>query len=81
MTLVLICVVLPVASSEDAPAPSADLSRPYQEARARAGRSSGEQVRLAPRCEARLTRERLNHLAQAVMSADATARGLMGLVA
>jgi Pretoxin HINT domain len=80
----LICVALLAVSSEDVSPPTADLPRDYREARARAGRSSAEQVRLALWCEARgLARERLHHLAQAVMSdpTNATARGLLGLVA
>src|SRR5258708_32130575 len=61
-----------------------DLAKDYQEARASGGKSSEEQVRLALWCEAHgLTKERLNHLALAVLSdpSNVTARGLMGLVA
>src|SRR5882757_9983400 len=81
MTLALICAGLLAASPATDPP---DLTRTYQEARARTGKSSEEQVRLALWCEAHgLTKERLNHLALAVLSdpANATARGLMGLVA
>jgi hypothetical protein len=84
MTLALICAALLAGHPANDPDPPADLSTAYQEARARAGRSSAEQIRLALWCEAHgLTRERLNHLALAVLSdpANATARGLMGLVA
>jgi len=78
MTLALICAGLLAASPATDPP---DLTRTYQEARARTGKSSEEQVRLALWCEAHgLTKERLNHLALAVLSdpANATARGLMG---
>src|SRR3954468_559938 len=84
MTLALICAALLAGHPANDPDPPADLSTAYPEARARAGRSSAEQIRLALWCEAHgLTRERLNHLALAVLSApaNATARGLMGLVA
>src|SRR3954464_12041896 len=82
MLALVTCSALLVVPCSDAPPP--EVSRAYQEARAGAGRSSGEQVRLALWCEAHgLTKERLNHLAQAVLAdpANATARGLMGLVA
>ena len=65
-------------------APAPEVRRAYEEARATAGRTSEDQVRLALWCEAHgLTRERLNHLAVAVLAdpTNATARGLMGLVA
>ena len=83
MILALICASLLSANPADSPAPPVDLSKVYQEARARAGRSSEDQVRLALWCEAHgLTRERLHHLALAVLSdpKNVTARGLMGLV-
>ena len=55
----------------------------YTEARAQAGRSPEDQVRLALWCEAHgLTAERLHHLTLAVLAdpKNAVARGLMGLV-
>ncbi len=82
MTLALIVSAGLLAASPVAPPP--DLSQAYQEARARAGRSPADQIRLALWCEAHgLTTERLNHLALAVLAdpTNATARGLMGLVA
>src|SRR3954470_24404503 len=82
MLALVACSALLAVSGLDAPA--AEVNQAYQEARARVGKSSEDQVRLALWCEAHgLTRERLNHLAQAVLSdpANATARGLMGLVA
>ena len=63
-----------------------DTSKPpetYAEARARAGRSPEEQVRLALWCETRgLSSERLHHLSLAVLAdpRHAVARGLMGMV-
>ncbi|WP_435008481.1 polymorphic toxin-type HINT domain-containing protein [Tundrisphaera lichenicola] len=80
MCLALICAGLMAAISDNPP----EVNQAYQEARASAGRSSEDQVRLALWCEAHgLTRERLNHLAVAVLAdpQNATARGLMGLVA
>ena len=56
----------------------------YAEARASASRSPADQVRLALWCEAHgLPAERLHHLSLAVLAepTNATARGLMGLVA
>jgi len=82
MTLALIVSAGLLAASPDAPPP--EVARAYQEARARAGRSPGDQVKLALWCEAHgLTAERLNHLALAVLAdpTNAAARGLMGLVA
>ena len=55
----------------------------YQEARAQAGRSPDEQVKLALWCEAHgLTAERLHHLTLAILAdpGNAVARGLMGVV-
>ncbi len=56
----------------------------YEAARASAGRDADSQVRLALWCEAHgLGAERWKHLAIAVLAdpGNATARGLMGLVA
>ena len=78
MTLAWICLGLIVGTPDSGPA--AD----YKEARAKAGRSPDEQVKLALWCEAHgLTAERLHHLTLAVLAdpANAAARGLMGLVA
>ena len=65
------------------PASSDDNRLAYQAAKAAAGRSPDDQVRLAYWCEAHgLTAERMRHLAQAVLADpnNATARGLLGLV-
>ena len=75
----IVCAAVLAADPTSAPPPES-----YSEARARAGRSPDEQVRLALWCEAHgLAAERLHHLALAVLAdpAHATARGLMGLVA
>jgi Pretoxin HINT domain len=82
MLALVACSALLAVTGPDAPTP--EVSQAYQEARAGAGKSSEDQVRLALWCEAHgLTKERLNHLALAVLTdpANATARGLMGLVA
>ena len=58
--------------------------RHTSQAKATAGRTAADQVHLALWCEAHgLTAERVRHLAQAVLAdpANATARGLLGLVA
>ena len=69
----------------DAPrASSDDIQRDYQAAKLAAGRTPDDQVRLAYWCEAHgLDAERLRHLALAVLAdpTNATARGLLGLVA
>ena len=81
MLAVLACTAL-LSAGPDAP-PVDDTRRAYQEARAGAGRSPEDQVRLALWCEAHgLTAERLHHLTLAVLAdpKNATARGLMGLV-
>ncbi len=69
----------------DAPPASTDETRlAYQAAKAAAGRSPDDQVRLAYWCEAHgLSAERMRHLAQAVLADPnhAAARGLLGLVA
>jgi len=67
MLAMVACSAMLAVSGPDAPPP--EVSQAYQEARASAGKSSEEQVRLALWCEARgLTKERLNHLALAVLS-------------
>ena len=81
MLAVLTCTAL-LSAGPDAP-PVDDTRRAYQEARADAGRSPEDQVRLALWCESHgLTAERLHHLTLAVLAdpKNATARGLMGLV-
>jgi Pretoxin HINT domain len=76
-----------VCSAVLAANPPADATPPpatYLEARSRAGRTPDDQVRLALWCEAHgLAAERLHHLTLAVLAdpKNATARGLMGLVA
>jgi tetratricopeptide (TPR) repeat protein len=72
-----------IAVAGDAPNASHDL-RTYEALKAKAGKDSQAQVKLALWCEAHgLTAERVKHLAQAVLSdpKDVTARGLLGLVA
>ncbi len=85
----LALVALASALIADAPisplarAPAA-VQQAYDDARAVAGRSPADQVRLAYWCEAHgLTAERMRHLAQAVLAdpTNAAARGLLGLVA
>ncbi len=84
-TLAWICAGLIAGSpAADASPPASRSAAAYQEARAKAGRSPEEQVRLALWCEAHgLTNERLHHLALAVLAdpGNVAARGLMGLVA
>jgi len=84
MILALLYAGLLAASPADAAGPTPEVAKAYDEARARSGRTPADQVKLALWCEAHgLTAERLNHLARAVLAdpANATARGLMGLVA
>ena len=72
-----------LAAADVPPASSDDNRQAYQAAKAAAGRSPDDQVRLAYWCEAHgLTAERMRHLAQAVLADpnNATARGLLGLV-
>jgi Pretoxin HINT domain len=81
MLALVACSAL-LAIGLDAP-PPADSQQSYQEARAKAGRSPEEQVRLALWCEAHgLSAQRLHHLTLAVLAdpKNLTARGLMGLV-
>jgi Pretoxin HINT domain len=73
-----------VCSAVLAANPPSNPPETYAEARASAGRSPADQVRLALWCEAHgLAAERLHHLTLAVLAepSNATARGLMGLVA
>jgi hypothetical protein len=73
-----------MALADAPPAPAPADRDAYEQAAARAGRGAEAQVKLALWCEAHgLTAERLKHLARAVLTdpANATARGLMGLVA
>ena len=68
----------------DGAPPTRDVAAEYQQAKAAAGRTPADQVRLALWCEAHgLTAERLRHLALAALAdpTNATARGLAGLVA
>ncbi|MGP0062325.1 MAG: polymorphic toxin-type HINT domain-containing protein [Isosphaeraceae bacterium] len=72
-----------VALVGDAPDSSKDL-RTYEALKAKAGKDSQAQVKLALWCEAHgLNSERMKHLAQAMLSdpRNVTARGLLGLVA
>ncbi len=81
MLALAFCSSLLAVAPETTPA---EVRRAYQDARLRSGRTPEGQVRLALWCEARgLTAERLKHLALAVVAdpTNATARGLMGLVA
>ena len=80
----LVCASLLGWTADDLAPKSADVTAEYGRAQAAAGRSSADQVRLALWCEAHgLTAERLRHLTLAVLAdpANATARGLAGLVA
>jgi len=68
----------------DGATPTRDVAAEYQQAKAAAGRTPADQIRLALWCEAHgLTAERLRHLALAALAdpTNATARGLAGLVA
>ena len=84
-TLAWICAGLIAGSpAADTSPPASRAAAAYQEARAKAGRSPEEQVRLALWCEAHgLTNERLHHLSLAILAdpGNVAARGLMGLVA
>ncbi len=83
MTLALLCVSLIATAPMGDPTPPNDITQTYQEARAKAGRSPEEQVRLALWCESHgLSAQRLNHLTLAVLAdpKNLTARGLMGLI-
>ena len=83
MTLALIFAGLIATAPAADPTSPPNVAQTYQEARAKAGRSPDDQVKLALWCEAHgLTAERLNHLTLAVLAdpKNAAARGLMGLV-
>ncbi len=83
MLALVACSALLMADAP-APDPASGLRRDYDDARASAGRSPDDQVRLALWCEAHgLPAERLKHLALAVLAdpGHAAARGLLGLVA
>jgi Pretoxin HINT domain len=85
MMLAWICagLIAGTPTADPAPPPAADAQQSYREARAQAGRSPEEQVKLALWCEAHgLTAERLHHLTLAVLAdpKNVVARGLMGLV-
>jgi hypothetical protein len=80
--LIVACGLLAVSNSPTAPSDQ-DL-KAYQEARAQAKRDPAAHVRLALWCEAHgMEAERIKHLGIAVLSdpSNATARGLLGLVA
>lgn len=80
LLLGMACVALEPGTS----APSEKDRAEYRELQASAGRGADAQVKLALWCEAHgLRAERVKHLALAVLAdpANATARGLMGLVA
>ncbi len=80
--LALVCSALTAASPADPP--ESDALKVYRAAAAQVGRDAEAHVKLALWCEAHgLGAERLKHLAIAVLTdpANATARGLMGLVA
>src|ERR1700729_1172278 len=80
MMLAWICAGLIAGTPTPLPA---NPQQAYREARAQAGRSPEEQVKLALWCEAHgLTAQRLHHLTLAVLAdpKNVVARGLMGLV-
>ena len=79
----IVCAALLAADAPQAPKDDQP-QQAYQAARAAAGRSPDDQVKLAYWCEAHgLTAQRMRHLAQAVLADPnhAAARGLLGLVA
>lgn len=81
--LVMVCSGLLAAPPPASPI-APEVLKQYESAKAKAGRDSGSQVRLALWCEARgLNAERTKHLALAVLSdpKNSTARGLLGLIA
>lgn len=84
MILAIVCAsLLGTIPPTDTPQ-SVDLKQSYDEARAKAGKTPDEQVKLALWCEAHgLTTQRLHHLTLAVLAdpKNAMARGLMGMVA
>src|SRR5262245_6145716 len=84
MTTLLLAGSLLVASvPSGTPTTTSDDLKAYQAAQSQAGRDPGAHVKLALWCETRgLNAERMKHLAMAVLidPANATARGLLGLV-
>ncbi len=81
--VVLCSGLLSALPANEAPKPSVAEIKTYEAARAEVGRDPEAHVRLALWCEEHgLTAERLKHLAIAVLidPANASARGLMGLV-
>jgi len=82
----LVCASL-LGLADDVNPPASDnvaVAAEYRQAKAASGRTPEDQVRLALWCEAHgLTAERMRHLALALLAdpANATARGLSGLVA
>src|SRR6516162_10832783 len=82
-TLLVALGLMALGADRDTSPTAADLAA-YETAKATVGRDADAQVRLALWCEAHgLPSERLKHLALAVIGdpMNATARGLMGLVA
>ena len=82
--LVLVCSGLLAGATPEASPVAPEALQAYETARVQAGRDPQAQVKLALWCEAQgLTAERTKHLALAVLRdpQNATARGLMGLVA
>jgi hypothetical protein len=85
-TLLVCSCLFAVSSDEASPtaaSPTAVLAA-YRDAEAEAGKGSDAQVKLALWCEAHgLASDRMKHLARAVLAdpSNATARGLLGLVA
>jgi tetratricopeptide (TPR) repeat protein len=85
-TLLLGCALaaMPADPPSNATAPSDADREAYQAARAKAGRDPEAHIRLALWCEARgMSAERVKHLGIALLAdpKNATARGLLGLVA
>ncbi len=79
----LLCASLLVGQIADPPSSSGDI-KTYEALKAKAGKDSQAQVKLALWCEAHgLNAERLKHLSQAVLSdpRNVTVRGLLGLIA
>ncbi len=83
LAAILVCAAI-LATPADAGGVSGDDLAVYEKARASIGRDADAHVRLALWCEAHgLTAQRVKHLALAVLidPSQATARGLLGLVA
>ena len=80
----LVCASLLGLTADEIASTPTDVVAQYTQLKARLGRGSEDQVRLALWCEAHgLTAERARHLSLAVLAdpGNATARGLAGLVA